>query len=67
VEIHGLRELAVSSQPLMHIARQNHAAVYRSQYVYVLGEFFDESFIKQCEGNTQKELKLRSYYSGYLQ
>jgi hypothetical protein len=67
VKIHTLREWAVSSQPPMHTARQNHAAVYHSQNVYVLGRFFDESFMRRCKGNRQQELKLRSYYSGYLQ
>jgi hypothetical protein len=33
----------------MHTARQNHAAVYHSQYVYVLGGFFDEGFLRECE------------------
>jgi hypothetical protein len=37
VKIDTLREYAVSSQPPMHTARQHHAAVYHSQYVYVLG------------------------------
>jgi hypothetical protein len=37
-----LREYAVSSLPPMHTARQNHAAVYHSQYLYVLG-------IRECE------------------
>jgi hypothetical protein len=37
VKIDTLREYAVSSQPPMHTAREYHAAVYHSQYVYVLG------------------------------
>jgi hypothetical protein len=37
VMIDTLREGAVSSQPPMHTARQDHAAVYHSQYLYVLG------------------------------
>jgi hypothetical protein len=37
VKIDTLREYAVSSQPPMHTARHCHAAVYHSQYVYVLG------------------------------
>jgi hypothetical protein len=32
-----LREWAVSSQPPIHTARNEHAAVYHSQYLYVLG------------------------------
>jgi hypothetical protein len=38
VKIDTLREYAASSQPPMHTARCNHAAVYHSQYVYVLGK-----------------------------
>jgi hypothetical protein len=37
VRVDALREYAVCSQPPMHTARHNHAAVYHSQYVYVLG------------------------------
>jgi hypothetical protein len=37
VKIDTLREFAVSSQPPMHTARYLHAAVYHSQYLYVLG------------------------------
>jgi hypothetical protein len=37
VKIDTLRECAASSQPPMHTARAGHAAVYHSQYVYVLG------------------------------
>jgi hypothetical protein len=37
VKIDTLREYAGSSQPPMHTGRHNHAAVYHSQYVYVLG------------------------------
>jgi hypothetical protein len=36
-KIETLREYAVSSQPPMHTARSDHAAVYHSQHVYVLG------------------------------
>jgi hypothetical protein len=36
VKIDTLREYAASSRPLMHAARCDHAAVYHSQYVYVL-------------------------------
>jgi hypothetical protein len=37
---------AVSPQPSMHTARQSHAAVYHSQYVYVLGGYSD---LRECE------------------
>jgi hypothetical protein len=37
VKINALREFAVSSQPPMHTARGEHAAVYHSQHLYVLG------------------------------
>jgi hypothetical protein len=37
VKIDTLREYAVSSQPPMNTFRYGHAAVYHSQYVYVLG------------------------------
>jgi hypothetical protein len=37
MKIDTLREFAVSSQPPMHTARNDHAAVYHSQYLYVLG------------------------------
>jgi hypothetical protein len=37
VSIDTLREWAVSSLPLMHTPRYSHAAVYHSQYLYVLG------------------------------
>jgi hypothetical protein len=37
VKIETLREYAVSSQPPMHTPRYLHAAVYHSQYLYVLG------------------------------
>jgi lambda repressor-like predicted transcriptional regulator len=36
VKIDTLREYAASSQPPMHSARRVHAAVYHSQYLYVL-------------------------------
>jgi hypothetical protein len=42
VKIDTLRECAVSSLPPMHTARHSHAAVYHSQYLYVLG-------CKKCE------------------
>jgi hypothetical protein len=42
VKIDTLREYAASSQPPMHTARCLHAAVYHSQYVYVLGR-------RECE------------------
>jgi hypothetical protein len=37
LKIDTLREYAASSQPPMHTARSHHAAVYHSQYLYVLG------------------------------
>jgi hypothetical protein len=45
VKIDTLREYAVSSQPPMHTARYYHAAVYHSQYVYVLGGYE----VSECE------------------
>jgi hypothetical protein len=45
VKIDTLREYAVSSQPPMHTARQDHAAVYHFQYVYVLGG----TTVTECE------------------
>jgi hypothetical protein len=46
VKIDTLREYAASSQPPMHTARIAHAAVYYSQYVYVLGGYMD---LSECE------------------
>jgi hypothetical protein len=37
VTIDTIREFAVCSQPPMHTARCGHAAVYHSQYLYVMG------------------------------
>jgi hypothetical protein len=48
VKIDTLRESAVSSQPPMHTARRNHAAVYRSRYLYVLGGYRDRD-LGECE------------------
>jgi hypothetical protein len=48
VKIDTLREYAASSQPPMHTARQFHAAVYHSQYVYVLGGYYGRS-LSECE------------------
>jgi tetratricopeptide (TPR) repeat protein len=39
---------AVSPQPPMHTARAGHAAVYHSQYVYVLGGW-DYRYLSECE------------------
>jgi hypothetical protein len=39
VKIDTLDEFAVSNQAPMNVGRGNHAAVYHSQYVYVLGGF----------------------------
>jgi hypothetical protein len=49
VKIDTLREYAVSSQPFMHTARQSHAAVYHSQYVYVLGGYSKGRYLSKCE------------------
>jgi hypothetical protein len=46
VKIDTLREYAASSQPPMHSARCNHAAVYHSQYLYVLGGHMS---LRECE------------------
>jgi hypothetical protein len=46
VKIDTLREYAASSQPPMHTARFYHAAVYHSQYVYVLGGY---RYLSECE------------------
>jgi hypothetical protein len=48
VKIDTLRECAVSSLPPMHTARHSHAAVYHSQYLYVLGGDNDRDF-RECE------------------
>jgi hypothetical protein len=49
VKIDTLREYAVSSQPLMHIGRYRHAAVYPSQYLYVLAGYINSWYYKECE------------------
>jgi hypothetical protein len=48
VKIDTLRECAVSSQPPMHTARIEHAAVYYSQYLYVLGGY-NGLTLRDCE------------------
>jgi hypothetical protein len=48
VKIDTMRECAVSSQPPMHTARLGHAAVYHSQYLYVLGGYCG-GFLSECE------------------
>jgi hypothetical protein len=48
MKIDTLREYAVSSQPPMHTARRSHAAVYHSQYLYVLGGLYKRCLSK-CE------------------
>jgi hypothetical protein len=46
--IDTLREFAVSTQPPMHTPRQSHAAVYHSQYLYVLGGW-SVRCLSECE------------------
>jgi hypothetical protein len=48
VMIDPSRDWAVSSQPPMHTARGSHAALYHSQYVYVLGGT-NGSPLSECE------------------
>jgi N-acetylneuraminic acid mutarotase len=48
VRIDTLREYAVLSVPPMHTARNGHASVYHSQYVYVLGGA-NGKFLSKCE------------------
>jgi hypothetical protein len=48
VRLETLREYAVCSQPPMHTARHHHAALYHSQYVYVLAGR-NNSFLSECE------------------
>jgi hypothetical protein len=48
VKIDTLREYVFSSQPPMHTGRRDHAAVYHSQYLYVLGGFNDRR-LSECE------------------
>jgi hypothetical protein len=47
-KIDAFREWAVSYQPSMHTARRKHAAVYHSQYLYVLGGYSDW-YLSECE------------------
>jgi hypothetical protein len=49
VKIDTLRECAVSSQSPMHTARCSHAAVYHSQYLYVLGGWNLGRYLNDCE------------------
>jgi hypothetical protein len=49
VKIDLLREYAVSALPPMHTARYSHAAVYHSQYLYVLAGFSGIHFLSECE------------------
>jgi hypothetical protein len=49
VKIDTLREYAVCSLPPMHTARQNHAALYHSQYLYVLGGNDGRMYLRECE------------------
>jgi hypothetical protein len=48
LKIDTLREYAPSAQPPMHTGRSNHAALYYSQYVYVLGGWSDR-LLSACE------------------
>jgi lambda repressor-like predicted transcriptional regulator len=48
VKIDTLREYAASFQPPMHTGRSSHAAVYHSQYVYVLGGYGGRD-LSECE------------------
>jgi hypothetical protein len=48
VKIDTLREWAVSSQPRMHTGRSGHAAVFHTQYLYVVGGKCKEE-LKKCE------------------
>jgi hypothetical protein len=43
------REWAVCSQPPMHTARGFHAAVYHSQYLYVLAGYSSGTSLSECE------------------
>jgi hypothetical protein len=49
VKIDTLREFAVSTPPPMHSARYYHAALYHSQYVYVLGGYNHPRYLSECE------------------
>jgi hypothetical protein len=48
-KIDTLREWAVSSQPPIHTARRSHAAVYHSQYLYLLGGCRKSRPLSECE------------------
>jgi hypothetical protein len=48
-KIETLREWAVSTQPPMCTARQSHAVVYHSQYLYVLGGVNQNYCLSECE------------------
>jgi hypothetical protein len=56
VKIDTLREYAASSQPPMHTARKSHAAVYHSQYVYVMGGYSGR-FLRECERYVCAEIR----------
>jgi hypothetical protein len=49
VRIDTLREYAVSFQPPMHTGRRDHASVYHSQYLYVLGGYSQSWYLRKCE------------------
>jgi hypothetical protein len=49
VKIETRREFTVLAQPPMHTARSDHAAVYHSQYVYVLGGCWELIELRECE------------------
>jgi hypothetical protein len=44
-----LRECAVSSQHPMHTAGFQHAQVYHSQYLYVVGGYMGTDYLRECE------------------
>jgi hypothetical protein len=46
-KVDTLREYAVSSQPPMHTPRHSHAAVYHSQYLYVLGRYNPSRYLSE--------------------
>jgi hypothetical protein len=48
-KIDTLKEFAVWSVPPMHSGRSDHAAVYHSQYLYVLGGYLQDNFMSECE------------------
>jgi hypothetical protein len=49
VRIDTHREWAICSQPPMHTYRSHHAAVYHSQYLYVLGGYNHGRYLSECE------------------